>query len=450
MHFTEGSTKCMKHLLNEFSKSVDKEINKKSHRVQEKLDKQFVTFFNSMTESYDAVKKIKRSPKTFTSKLSKIKIPEQIPKSDLLNSKFISHSVRKYITDHATFDLTYKFILHNKEYTVHFILLDEKDMLNPEKYELYVEKIMLWLHMSHSYVTGKCADKSFTIYLYLTPFEKFLPECSITVIGPENVNSGVAYACPENGEIVIYRQEEWFKVFIHESFHALGLDFSTMNQEQINKNLKYLFPIETEVNVFEAYTECWARIINCLFISFYTLDKSKSLKDRKEEFILTAEYCLQFEGNFAVFQMVKILQCMGLTYDHLYAADNKMELTRKLLYKENTNVFAYYIVTSILLCNYPYFLSWCYENNINLLEFTKTLTNLQNFFEMIERLYLSKKFLHYVGTYENFLYYLTNGVNQKDTTETLHNNAKSSDKKGVDYQEKKYLYFTARMTICEI
>ena len=115
MHFTESSTKCMKHLLNEFSRSVDKEINKKSHRVQEKLDKQLVTFFNSMTESYDAVKKIKRSPKTFTSKLSKIKIPEQIPQSDLLNSKFISHSVRKYITDHATIDLAYKFLLHNKE-----------------------------------------------------------------------------------------------------------------------------------------------------------------------------------------------------------------------------------------------------------------------------------------------------------------------------------------------
>ena len=69
MHFSEGSTKCMKHLLDEFSKSVDKEINKKSYRVQEKLDKHLVTFFNSMTESYDVVKKIKRSPKTFISKI---------------------------------------------------------------------------------------------------------------------------------------------------------------------------------------------------------------------------------------------------------------------------------------------------------------------------------------------------------------------------------------------
>ena len=448
MHFSVGSTKCMKHLLNEFSKSVDKEINKKSHRVQEKLDKQLVTFFNSMTESYDAIKKIKRSPKTFISKLSKIKIPEQIPKSDLLNSKYISHSVKKYITDHATIDLCYKFVINNKEYTIHFILLDEKEMVNPEKYEIYIEKMMMWLHMSQSYVTGKCAEKSFTVYLYLTPFEKFLPECSITVIGPDNVNSGVAYACQDNGEIVIYRQEEWFKVFIHESFHALGLDFSTMKQDQLNKNIKYLFPIETEGNLFEAYTECWARIINCLFISFYTLDKRNSIKERKEEFILTAEYCLQFEANFAVFQMVKVLQCMGLTYDHLYAADNRMELTRKLLYKENSNVFAYYIITSILLSNYSYFISWCYENNLNLLEFTKTLSNLQSFYEMIERLYLSKKYLHYVGTYENFLYNLTKTITHKRDDENSKNSG--SKKKNEEQEEKEYLFYTARMTICEV
>ena len=447
MHFSEGSTKCMKHLLDEFSKSVDKEINKKSHRVQEKLDKHLVTFFNSMTESYDAVKKIKRSSKTFISKLSKIKIPEQIPKSELLDSKYISHSVKKYITDHATIDLVYKFLINSKEYTVHFILLDEKEMVNPEKYEIYVEKIMMWLHMAQFYVTGKCADRSFTIYLYLTPFEKFLPECSITVIGPDNVNSGISYACPENGEIVIYRHEEWFKVFIHESFHALGLDFSTMNQDQLNKNMRYLFPIETEGNLFEAYTECWARIINCLFISFYTLNKKSNMKDRQEEFIITAEYCLQFEANFAVFQMVKILHCMGLTYDHLYAADNKMELTRKLLYKEKTNVFAYYIVTSILLSNYSYFLSWCYENNMNLLEFTKTLSNLQSFFEMVERFYLSRKYLQYVETYEKFLDNLVNNIDYGDTQHSKSGVGKKNNEK---YEEKKFLFYTARMSICEL
>ena len=68
--------------------------------------------------------------------------------------------------------------------------------------------------------------------------------------------------------------------------------------------------MDTEVNLFEAYTECWARIFNSLFISFYTL---KDIKN-KEEFKLSSEFCLQFEGEFAVFQMNKILHCMGLNY----------------------------------------------------------------------------------------------------------------------------------------
>ena len=120
-----------------------------------------------------------------------------------------------------------------------------------------------------------------------------------------------------------------------------------------------------------------------------------------------------------------------------------MELTRKLLYKEKTNVFAYYIVTSILLSNYSYFLSWCYENNMNLLEFTKTLSNLQDF-EMVER-FIYQKYLHYVVTYEKFLDNLVNNIeNGKDVN--IVNNKKGDQ----DYEEKKHLFYTARMTICEL
>ena len=85
----------------------------------------------------------------------------------MLESKYISHSVKKYITDHATFDLVYKFLINSKEYTVHFILLDEKEMLNPEKYELYIEKIMIWLHMAQSYVTGKCLLSVRLLFTYI-------------------------------------------------------------------------------------------------------------------------------------------------------------------------------------------------------------------------------------------------------------------------------------------
>ena len=146
MQFSKDSTKCMKHLLNEFSKSVDKDINKKSRSVQNKMDEHLSKFFTSLQESYKVMKSIKKSSRRFSSVLSKIKIPEQIPKSHLFDSEFISHSIKKYIEDHATIDLCYKFVIHSIEYKVHFVLLDEKEMIAPEKYEKY----MIFIKVSFS------------------------------------------------------------------------------------------------------------------------------------------------------------------------------------------------------------------------------------------------------------------------------------------------------------
>ena len=130
---------------------------------------------------------------------------------------------------------------------------------------------------------------------------------------------------------------------------------------------------------------------------------------------------------------------MGLTYDHLYSNDEKMELTRRLLYKEKSNVFSYFIICSILLTNYPIFINWCYNNNMDYIDFTKNLKNLDNFVSLIEKLYLSKKFLHYVATYEVFL---SKFVLQMETSRKKKNKT--------EYNERKELFDTTRMTICEI
>ena len=55
-----------------------------------------------------------------------------------------------------------------------------------------------------------------------------------------------------------------------------------------------------------------------------------------------------------------------------------------------------------------------------------------------------------MGTYENFLYYLTKSINEPNSHETLDMKKKTTNKKIQEYQEKKYLYYTSRMTICEI
>ena len=43
------------------------------------------------------------------------------------------------------------------------------------------------------------------------------------------------------------------------------------------------------------------------------------------------------------------------------------------LYKENTNVFSYYILKSILMSNYDGFMKWCFDSNMNFISFKKQI-----------------------------------------------------------------------------
>ena len=48
---------------------------------------------------------------------------------------------------------------------------------------------------------------------------------SAEILSPDIVNTGLTRRCATDNEVVIYRQEEWFKVLIHELIHGFGLDF---------------------------------------------------------------------------------------------------------------------------------------------------------------------------------------------------------------------------------
>jgi hypothetical protein len=100
------------------------------------------------------------------------------------------------------------------------------------------------------------------------------------------------------------------------------------------------------------------------------------------------------------------------------------------MYKENTSVLSYYVITLILFNNYQEFLSWCDTNNTSLLQFKKTISNLDSFCKFIEKKYKTKNMLESVSC-----------------TEKLVNNVNRSSKK-----RKSLLYIAnnLRMTICEL
>jgi len=151
--------------------------------------------------------------------------------------------------------------------------LNEKEMMK------YVERMFIWLSIAYAYSPVNCA-KNLNVYLYLTDLKKMLPTIDASPIDWEHANTAFTYSCREEhisshnenndnkeiSEINIFREEEWFKVFIHETIHCMGLDFSHMDTGFSNSKIHSIFNINVDVKLFESYTECLAEIMNSIFL----------------------------------------------------------------------------------------------------------------------------------------------------------------------------------------
>ena len=79
--------------------------------------------------------------------------------------------------------------------------------------------------------------------ILLSPVKKYYP--AGTVFGPANVNTGYA----SNDKIVVYREEEWLKVFIHECCHYFHFDKLLFNPVLADR-IKKMFPLSSPVNLY--------------------------------------------------------------------------------------------------------------------------------------------------------------------------------------------------------
>jgi hypothetical protein len=313
----------------------------------------------------------------------------QKPKTFLYNT--IPPVIRSYIETKMSKQITYTIHMSGRLIKIHFIVEEVKPNLS--KYNKYADNVKIWLHFLNNNAAIRCS-RELDIYFYMTPFTKHLPTTNTDVLDAIHVNTGVTTTCPPKSEILVYRKEEWFKVFIHETIHNFGLDFSDMNTKECTRILLQLFPVNSNVNLFESYTECWAELMNTMFCSFNHLDNKLDI----DIFINNAVMLLDIERAHSVFQMVKVLDFMGLTYSDLYS---KKSEARDQLYKENTNVLSYYVVKTILLMNYPLFLGWCKLRNEPMIQFTKTLANQKSYCDLIHKLHKNRALLSAVKYYEH-------------------------------------------------
>ena len=264
-----------------------------------------------------------------------------------------------------------------------------------------IYKMYVWLFVCNQFASPACSP-DITIYVYMTNHKKILPEIDHIPLDQQHANTAFTFACPlTSNEMYVFRSEEWFKVFIHESFHCFGLDFSTLPEEETKKKMFSIFPIKCDLRFYETYTEIWAEIINVIFISVNTYS-CKENKINIDKLSKTIENHLYNEQVFSLFQCSKVLDHMGLKYRELYEMTSHAKKIRDEQYKENTHVFSYYILKSIIIFHYNEFLEWCSMYNKNSIQFVKTQENINHLFEFIKAKHNSADFLRTMDIFENW------------------------------------------------
>ena len=310
---------------------------------------------------------------------------KQVSKRDILfpQSMPAPKEIVRHIYDHIRTEVvSCTFHCAGRNITLYWMFEKEVSIQLCREYTLYVK---MWFYLLNKYASKSCAE-TLVVYFYLTSHEKKLPDTKEATLDVIHVNTAFTTTCPvrgERGEIVVFRREEWFKVFLHETFHTFALDFSDMNNEEMHRCIHTLFRVPSKINAFEAYSEFWAETVNVAFASFFSEPETADIETFKARF----ETGMNVERRFSYFQLSKVLHHMGLTYDDLLNTKNDPTLgTTK--YKENTNVLAYYVIKTVLMNQYPAFLQWCKRNNApSLMAFRKTRENQTQLCLFIEKHY---------------------------------------------------------------
>ena len=234
----------------------------------------------------------------------------------------------------------------------HIFMLESSSTPKPKSVVNGLPIVVAWLRFASTIASLNCST-DLNIYILATDVIKRLPSDPTDTINQIHVNTAFTNSCSLKNDIFIYRREEWFKAFIHETFHCMGLDFSA-EASAIDFSTEYILSVfpaldpTTDVRLYETFCEMWAELFYLAFRVFYHRDNrflDFSTKKYRE--------ALLREQIFSIYQSNKILKRLGGTFEDLFVENGS------LAYREKTQVFCYHILKSALLWNTDEFLKWC-------------------------------------------------------------------------------------------
>ena len=335
-------------------------------------------------------------------------VNNKFPKGKYYNG--IPQEIRKVIESSKQSSKVFEFSIKHRKIRIHFVYNETSHNIN--KIMIYLQKIYMWVYVCNIYSPINCSN-NLDIYLYLTDLKKNIPNNNLESFDRMNVNTGYTYACmyedivdpllknrEDSNELIIFREEEWFKVLIHETFHSMGLDFSSMDNSNITKKIQEIFHIKNikDIRLYESYTEICAELIHSVFFAHFVLLKYKKLENMDYTY-KKIEEIIQNEILFSLFQSVKILDHFGLNYDQLYNNEtDSIDFSKKN--NQENSIYSYYILKSIIIFHMNNFIEWMYKNNRGSFRFNHNNDTIINYISFFRENYKNPLYINVIKMIE--------------------------------------------------
>jgi len=204
---------------------------------------------------------------------------------------------------------------------------------NPRYYIEFLVFYVSWIKYILNIIKPEVRDVRLKVYL--TSFKKSFPG-NQKMLEPYNVNSGVTFTYNHvpYKDVIVYREEEVFKVLMHELIHAFNIDSIYLDDRHEGRFREY-FGRSCKLYLNESFTDTLACIYNCLSFSLI-LGRVKKDPDILSLF----KMYLARERLYILEKSRDVLTYEGFKWD-------SGGITHKGKSTEETHVISYYILKAL-------------------------------------------------------------------------------------------------------
>ena len=282
-----------------------------------------------------------------------------------LNSKFVSNNIKKCISKEIIYNIRLHFCVKIDFLTIGNIdLYFDLYFINSDDINQCIEELNNMIKIYCFFCKYFLKEKNLYLIFYSLNLKKKIDFIKGNILNANNVNSGLSSFSTiykDENYIMIWRKEEFLKVFIHEIIHYLNLDSKLNSNSNLNLNLNNLVCLNPNTKILpnEAYTDFLAITYHLLILSNGNMETFNKMLKKEIDFIIKQAAKILFYYNFN-------------SWDEFVNKGNC-----NIYLHQKTSVFSYYILKACMFFNFKYSIDF-FKNEKYSIDFFKMKSTVLN------------------------------------------------------------------------